>query len=164
MWPLPEHEPQEKPVDIRNGKTVLVFSFSTEEELNAIRTFMTVAKQYRNNSMAVAYSSEINLNILKDDISIFYISQNDFNLLGRIKKRFDDWLTDNDFDLLLSFVYNSELFCDKIVSSINSDFKAGNFDKGNVGLFDLTIKQKPDNYNEQFKQFNYYIDKLNISI
>ena len=164
IWPLPEHKPSGKPVNIRVGKTALVFSFSTEEELSDIKTFITLAKQYSTISAIVAFSNEINTHIPKYDVGIFYISQNDFNLFGRIKNRFKVWLIKNDFDLLISFASKSELFCDKIISNISSEFKAGNFDQGSVNLFDLTIRQKSDNFVEQFEQFNHYFDKLNIRI
>ncbi len=163
IWPLSEHKPTGKHINTREGKTVFVFSFSSEEELSVIKTFVTSSKQYCDICEVVAFSREIKTIIPKDDTSIFYISQNDFNLFGRIKDRFEDWLINNNFNLLISFVSESELFCDKIISNINSDFKAGNFDQGNVNLFDLTLKHETDNFTEQFEQISHYIDKLNIN-
>jgi len=92
------------------------------------------------------------------------ITQNDFGVFGKIEQSLNSWLRSNNFNLLISFAVGNNLFCNKVISEINADFKAGNYSEDNVNLFDLTIKHKTNEYSKQIEQFIFYINNLNINI
>lgn len=163
-WPLPEHKPSGKPVYVNDDRTVLVFNVSSGEELCIIKDFLTDAKKHLNFSAVLAFSSCTNININEADDSVFIVSCNDFNLFGRIKHRLSNWLTNNNFDLLISFADENELLCNKMISSTVSGFKAGIYHQETVNLFDLTIKQETENFDKQLELFTHYLNKLNINI
>lgn len=163
VWPLPEHKPSGKPVDVAGGKALLVFDFSTEQELKIIEAFATDPKEHIGFISFLAYDRNGGNGIAVSGDDVFIVGRNDFNIFGRTKHRLSNWLVNNDFDLLISFAGGNELFCNKLISSIPSGFKAGTFHRETVNLFDLTIKQGTGSFGEQLGLFVHYLNELNIN-
>ncbi|MFK5856661.1 MAG: hypothetical protein QM503_11055 [Bacteroidota bacterium] len=162
---LPEKTPSGKQVDISSNRIVLFFMSNSNEEFAAIQLFLqsSILKEINIASICI-YSNiedDINHNI---DTGIALFSQSDFNIVGGMKVKLNDYVISNKFDVLISFAVDSNLYCDKIISNISSDFKAGGFIEQNANLFDLTIKHNFEDYNKQLKQFIHYLDNLKINI
>ncbi len=158
-----EHKPSGKPVNI-DGKVVLVFNYSTDDELRIINAFVTQAKKHININAVIAFNSTSNKSAVGSDDFIFLANKNDFNLFGRVNKRLNKWFINTNFDLMISFISEGDLYCNKIVSRITSGFKLGIYNHENVKLFDITIKQETNNYNKQLELFIYYVNKLKINV
>ncbi len=163
LWPFPEHEPSGKPLNITGSKIVLFFDFSTKEE----QTLLT--KQIPNLNIHLENNSLITICNMSDTFmpneneGVVFFTLFDYNLLGIPKPRLKQWLASNEFDILISFVNNEDIFCNKLISSIKADFKAGMYNTNNVELFDLTLKQESDEISKQLELFTYYLNKLNIN-
>ena len=160
---MPKHLPSGKPVDIDKSNIVLVFNYSSREELVTIINFVKKAKMKLNISYLVAFTNKGEIDTGNTQEGIFYVNRYDFNLIGRAKNRLVNWLKSYSFDTLISFSDNPDYYCDKLVSGINSKFKAGKYYDRNVDLYDMTIVQQTGNYNKQLELFIHYIDKLNIN-
>ena len=65
---------------------------------------------------------------------------------------------------MISFADDCDLYCNRIITKITADFKAGCFSNENLELFDLTINYSEDNYNKKFEHYLHYIKKLNINV
>jgi len=159
---LPEKMPPSKAVNISTARTVMFFNCSSTEEFNTIIAFFKNTNT--KTSLALVYCDFIIEKNKKIDSNVFMVNQNDFNIFGGFNSRLFDWLSSNNFDILLSFANGYDLFCNRIISGLSADFKAGNYHDQNVHLFDLTIKQKTDEYSKQYELFIFYLNNLNINI
>jgi len=161
--PLNIHESLGKPVDFSKANIVFFFNCFTVQEIENVTAFLN-----RNNKIFqighVLVYSNLNDNVsstVHDKIKI--ITDNDFNMLGNIKQSLNNWLSNNKFDILISFADDCDLYCNRIISNITAEFKAGSFNNENLELFDLTINYSEDNYNKKFEYYAHYINNLNIN-
>ncbi len=160
---LPRHIPSGQPVVVEKSSIVFVFNYSSGEELVTIINFVKNARMKLELNYVVVYTNNLEIDTSEAEEGFFHVNRYDFNLIGRAKNRLADWLNSNSFDTLISFFDNPDYYCDKLVSGINSKFKAGKYHKKNVDLYDLTIVQQTGNYSKQLEFFIHYIDKLNIN-
>lgn|GEM_PF-1263743 len=161
--PYSEQLPSGKLVNIENDSILLVFNYSTKQDLNRIITLVKNAREYLKNISVLAFNKKGDKIITKSDGDLLLVSLYDFNLIGKGKKRLANWLEDHSFGILISFFDKSDSFYDNIISSISSEFKSGIYHAKNVNLFDLTISQKEKDYNKQLEIFLHYINTLNIN-
>ncbi len=161
---LADKIPSGKIVDISTAKSVLFFSCSSADELLLIQAFLQKQSYNILIETVLVYCDFMVDEDEKTPDKIKIITQNDFGVFGKIKQSLNSWLRSNNYNLLISFAVGNNLFCNKIISDINADFKASNYSQDNVYLFDLTIKQKAKEYNKQIEQFIFYINNLNINI
>ncbi|HJN05884.1 MAG TPA: hypothetical protein QF480_04665 [Bacteroidales bacterium] len=163
LWPLSEHEPSGKPLNLVDNKILLLFDFSKDNEI------ISLANKLSNIYIQLVASSTITICNLSNNCGqaeneeIVYFSFNDFDILGMPKLSLNNWIINNEFDILISFVRKENVYCNNLISRIKSEFKAGLFNPNNVKLFDLTIKQKSDNIINQLELFIQYLNKLNIN-
>lgn len=142
-------------------KSVVIFSYSKDIELSAIRNFsVKLNDKYKDLTIVIINNS----GTLQTDCieSELIISLNDYNLIGRLKKRLRKWINNNKFELLMSFVIVPDLISDSLVKSIQSELKSGYYMAENVMQYDLTIRHTSDNYNDQLFQFEHYLTNLKI--
>jgi len=161
--PLKVHEPSGKPVVTSVANIVLFFNCSSPEEIESITTFLVKIDNNFNIGHVLVYSNLDKIANKKMHNKIKIITDDDFNIFGGLKQDFDDWLSNNNFDILISFADDCDLFCNKIIANISAVFKAGSFNKENLDLFDLTINNAAGNYTNKFEHFIHYINKLNIN-
>ena len=90
------------------------------------------------------------------------ISLNDFNYLGTFNKGKKGILSRHDFQLLISFVTESSIYLENILNQIKSGFRAGPSMIDSSENYDLTIVHNSEDYKDQLKQFEYYLNNLNI--
>lgn len=161
---LSEKIPSGKAVNVSTDQIVFFFNCASTKDLNLIIDFLKKSNIANKTTSVLAYCDfDIEENKIEDS-NIYIVSQTDFNVFGGIKGRLLDWLSNNKFDILISFAVGYDLFCNKIISGLLAEFKAGNFHEQNVHLFDLTIKHKTSRYSEQYKLFNFYLNNLKINI
>lgn len=163
LWPLPEKEPSDKPLNLTGSKIILLYNFSTEKEQKLLINQISYIKKQLFTGSLITICNMSNVSLLIDSEDIVYFSSNDFDLFGKPKSKLNNWINNNEFDILISFVTKENVYCNKLVSDIKSEFKAGFYDPNNVKLFDLTIKQETDNINNQLELFIRYLNKLNIN-
>lgn len=163
LWPLPEHEPSGKPLNLAGSKIVLMCNFSDEKEYVALSNQLSNIKRQLGSSSTITICNFSDTNLLNENENVVHFCVDDFDLLGKHKPKLNNWINNNEFDILISFVSTDNVYCNNLVSCIKSDFKAGFYDPNNVKLFDLTIKQETDNINNQLELFIRYLNKLNIN-
>jgi len=163
LWPLPEHEPSGKQLNVKGGKIILFFDFSTEEEKTLLIKQIPNLTSYLENSSLITICNMSDTFMQSENEEVVFFSLFDYNLLGTPKSRLKQWLTSNEFNILISFVNNENIFCNKFISTIKADFKAGMYSTNNVKLFDLTLNQDSDDISKQLELFTHYFNKLNIN-
>lgn len=163
VWPFPEHKPSGKPLNITGSKIVLFFNYSTEEEQILLTNQVPNLKKHLDTSSQITICNMSEIAMPNENKDVVFFSLNDYNLWSNPKQRLKSWFYSNEFDILISFVNDENVFCNNYVSSIKADFKAGIFNPENVKLFDLTIKQESDDISKQLELFTYYLNKLNIN-
>ncbi len=155
--------PSGKLVNINSANIILFFNCSSLVDLKSIQNFIKSKDVPLNVSKILIYSDikDIDKNSFSEKIII--LSHDDFNVFGCINHKLKEWLVGNKFDILISFADEYFLFCDKIISRISSDFKAGNYHLENVDLFDLTINHDTKDYSKQLELYIHYVKNLNIN-
>jgi len=163
IWPFTEQIPSGKPLNLVGGKIVLFFNYPTEDvEILLVNQIPNLKKQLEKNSRITICNMSDDSVPTESDNAVFF-SMNDYNLFGKSKPRLKEWLSNNEFDILISFANNENIFCNSQICNIKADFKAGLYNPDNVKLFDLTIKQKSDDISLQLESFIHYLNKLNIN-
>jgi len=163
MKPLPERMPSGKLVSIHSANIILFFNCSSLDELKSIQSFLKSKDTALNVSKVLIYSNLEGIGEGYASEKIIMLSHDDFNVFGCINGKLKEWLIGNKFDILISFANDHYLFCDKIISGISSDFKAGNYHHENVDLFDLTINHDTKDFSKQLDLFIHYVKNLNIN-
>ncbi len=141
----------------------MLYNSSTKKEQETLACqLLNIKKQlYASSSITICNFSDIQ--VLNENEDVVNYSLDDFHLFGKPKSKLKTWINNNEFDILISFVSEENVYCNNMVSCIKSDFKAGIYSPKIVKLFDLTIKQEIDNINNQLELFIQYINKLNIN-
>ncbi len=162
-WPLPEYKPSGKSPNLSGDRVLLLLTYSTEEELQTIKTFVANAKNHIAFSWALAFNRTMDTISPVNDDGVFLVTRNDFSIFGKEKKRLSKWLLNNDYELLISFDTTNDPFLNGIISKLLSHFKVGIYNRDNYRLFDLTIKQETEAFDKQLELFIHYLEKLNIN-
>lgn len=90
-------------------------------------------------------------------------SKRDFSILGRKKRRLQQWLKDNSFDLLVSFMPVLNKRSMLIVKGLNSNLKAGPGMFEEPTLYHLSLEYaRPMEYTDFFEWIKKYYLQLNI--
>lgn len=163
IWPLPEKEPPAKPTNIVGSKILLLYNSSTEKKQETLLGQLLNIKKQLDACSSIAICNFSDIQLVNENEDVVNYSIDDFHIHGRPKSKLNTWINNNKFDILISFVSEENVYCNNLVSCINSDFKAGYYSPKNVKLFDLTIKHEADNINNQLELFIQYINKLNIN-
>jgi len=163
LVPLEEKDPPVNSFNISDASCILIFDYLSDDELDTIINFVEEAKKSINVKKVVLINKSRNLSVFEIDELFLKISLNDISLAGGFKKHVVDWLENNKYDILLTFVESNELLFDRIIQSINADFKAGLHKPDNLRLFDLTINTSTTGYNDKLKHYIHYLTNLKIN-
>lgn len=163
LWPLPEHKPSGKPAIIEGSKILLLFNYSTMEEILLLGDKIPNIKRHLSTSSLITICNMCNIPLPNENLDIVSLSLNDYNLLGKPKLELNDLVKKNEFDILFSFANEGDSLCNNLVSSIKAGFKVGVYNPDNVKLYDLTIKQESDDISKQLELITHYLNKLNIN-
>ena len=162
-WPIHQHEPKGKPVDIENDRLLLFLCYSSDIEWEEIEKLDTRSKKLFKYVTTVAYCLDAKKQTNSFNGSIIQFSDKDFNILGRPKERLQKWFAANNFNLLLSFTDEDCMFCNRFIDYVDCNFKVGRYNIKNISLFDFTIAHSTKDIIEQLKQYIHYLKKLNIN-
>jgi len=162
--PLPGQNNSGKLVNVQSAKFVLLFNCSSTDELEVISKLLnnTKVSNFNINSVGIFFCNAV-ADAVNFDNKITIINQNDFTVFGSEKKNLSNWISSSKCNILLSFADGDNIYCNRITSSIDADFKAGKYSKINADLYDLTLVFKTKDYLKQFDNFIHYITNLNIN-
>lgn len=153
--------------NLLNPTSVCMFcSVSSPEELDEIRSLLSRTKSPGKKITAFVFNHGYeHLDVITHQ-SIFYFDLNDFTLFGKKRDYLQQSFSDERFDLLISFIFHYDLFCIKMISEIDAEFKIGPVLPEMNGIYDLTIKYKKDlfTYESFYDQVIHYLNVLNINV
>ena len=142
----------------------LFFCISSKEELDEIRILLNRLKNRYNKVTAnVFVSSDETLDVISNT-SIFLFNFRDFDLFGRKKGNLEERFKNDHYGLLISFTFEPDLFCRKLVSEINAGFKIGPGEEEGNDLYDMIIgnEKEKTNYTDYFDNVIHYLEVLNL--
>jgi hypothetical protein len=144
----------------------MFFCIESVDELNQIRALVSqINKQYKSVTALVFSQSYESLDLVTDK-SIILFDYNDFNLFGKKKESLSLEFEMREYELLISFLFNENVFCMKLLSEIKADFKIGPHMEGWDSLYDMTLHYRPDLFGIAgfYQNIRHYLEVLNISI
>jgi hypothetical protein len=146
-------------------KLCLFFLVSVPEQLDEIRALLGNAKSPGKEITAFVFSYGYERLDVITHQSIFYFDLNDFTLLGKKKENLEEKFRKDKFDLLISFLFDYDIFCLKLISDISAEFKIGPVLPQKNNVFDLTIKHQNDlfSFESFYDQVIHYLGVLNIN-
>lgn len=142
----------------------LFFCIQTKDELDQVRVLLGQIKESYQEITALVFShGHENIDVVTHQ-SIYLFDFNDFTLFGKKKELLLEKYQKERFELLVSFAFDPDPFCKKLVADINAEFKVGPFNNEMTGIYDMTLAVKPDlfGYMSFFEQVKYYLSILNI--
>lgn len=163
IWPHQQHEPHGKPIDIKNDSVLLLFQYFNSNKFKEIENVVKGSQSKFNKPTIAAFSSG-NIQFAENKSeNILHISDQDFNIIGNPKGKLQKWLSENRFDVMLSFTEVDCLFCNSFINNLEADFKVGIYSKNTVNQFDLTIAHELLKLEDQLDNYIYYLKNLNIN-
>ncbi len=151
----------EKPV----RKLGMFFYIRSHEDLQKVFDFV---KSVRKNDLEVTPLVYFDGKLLppKDDPALFWIDKSDFNFFGKKKKALAERLRLLRFDLFISFVTEENKKCSAVIGRIQAGLKAGPKRKNIIQQVDISLAMTEEkiDYNSFYKQLQFYISQLKISI
>lgn len=162
---ISEHTPGLVSDLLKPAKMCFFCVVSAPEELDEIRSLLSRSKSPEREITAYVFSFGYERLDVITHQSIFYFDLNDFTLLGKKKEYLQQKFDEERFDLLISFIFQYDLFCLRMVSEIKADFKIGPVVSDNNYVYDLTIKHQKDlfTYQSFYDQVIHYLEVLNIN-
>ena len=143
----------------------LFFSIRTKEELYEIRKLLSViSKTSKKITANIFYNSHESIDVITNK-SIFMFNLNDFNIFGKKKEELQQKFDENRFDLMISFTFDADSFCRKLISELNADFKIGPEQPGGSELYDLMILKPTEkmNFMDFYADVSHYLKVLNLN-
>lgn len=143
----------------------LFFSIRTKEELDEIRKLLAnISKTNKKITANVFYNSHESIDVITNK-SIFMFNLNDFNIFGKKKEELQQKFDENRFDLMISFTFDTDSFCRKLISELNADFKIGPEQPGGSELYDLMILKPTEkmNFMDFYTHVGHYLKVLNLN-
>ena len=136
------------------------------EDLDEIRSLLSRAKSPEKIITAYVFSPSYERIDVITNQSIFYFDLNDFTLLGKKRENLQQRFKEERFDLFISFIFHYDIFCLKMISDIDAEFKIGPLLPELNEVYDLTIKYKKDlfQYQSFYDQVIHYLKVLNINV
>ena len=146
-------------------KLGLFFCIATKSELDSIRKMIPdIDMDYKSLSVNIFCLTTDSLDVITHP-AVFTFNLADFNLMAKkgveLQSRFDS----EHYDLLISFIFEPDLFCRKLISDWSAAFKAGPKHQDAEMLYDLIVKTEDNetNYLGFYKQVKHYIEALNLN-
>ena len=129
--------------DLNNPKRLgLFFCIRTRQELDQIRQLLTrLTREKKSGEAIVFYRGSGSLDVITHK-AIFMFNLDDFSLFGKMKEPLQEKFSKERFDLLISFTFDPDLFCKRLVSEMNADFKIGPDHVDGELLYDMMIGQE----------------------
>ena len=151
--------------DLKNpNKLGLFFCIKTKEELGQVRSLLNhITPSYNKISAFIFNAAYEPIDVITNK-SITLFNLNDFTLFGKKKNELQQYIDEERLELMISFVFEPEPFCKKLISEINADFKIGPEHDDMNELYDMTIACTQDGleFIDFFDQTEHYISALNI--
>ena len=140
------------------------FAIQSQQEMDKIDRLLKTIPHPKKKLMAYVLNRAENLTDVITNKSIFCFELTEFNLFGKKNPLLQNKFSENKFDLLINFADTQDLVCQKLVSEIDSSFKIGTENPGNITIFDLVIGYKnPTDYEGYYNQVMHYLSVLNIT-
>jgi hypothetical protein len=161
---LPKHQPGFFH-DLNNPVSLgLFFCVKTLEELEEVRTLLNlIKKSHKKVSALVFYPGYETLDVITHkSISLFDLT--DFTLFGKMKDELKTHLTNERFEMMISFAVEPGPFCKLLVSELRADFKIGPEAENTNEFYDLTLTLSGEkaNFLDFYDQVKHYLSVLNI--
>ena len=142
----------------------LFFCVKTVEELEEVRTLLNfIKKSHKKINAVVFYPGFETLDVITNkSISLFDL--NDFSLFGKMKGELDTFITNNQFEMMISFATETGPFCKQLIAEIKADFKIGQATEDAHELYDLTLTSADNKtgFLDFYDQVSHYLSVLNI--
>lgn len=162
--PLKDKLPPVNPLKLGDSNIVMVFDYSIENDYAQISDFVeNFSKKLNVKDILLINNSDRKLEIYTDE-KYKKFSLNDVSLTGTLNSNIREWINNRKFDLLLSFCKEDNLLNNRIITDVNSDFKAGISGCEYPQIFDLTIDHNSSDYKKQLDNYIHYLTKLKINI
>lgn len=142
--------------DLNNPERLgLFFCVQSKHELDQVRFLLSKIGKERNNTQAIVFFQGSGSLDVVTHKSIFMFSLDDFNLFGKKKEPLQLKFEKERYDLLISFTFQPQPFCKKLVSEIHADFKIGPDHEDGEALYDMLIS-----VSDQALGFSSYYDEV----
>lgn len=143
---------------------VMFFCVESKTELDEIRQLVRQIRAKNEKVTAYVFSHEQKRIDVITDKSIFYFDLNDFTLFGKKKDYLLDTFEKESFELMISFLSQTDPFCYKLASQIRAGFKVGPEHPGLTRIYDLTLDFDigKKGYQEFYDFTRHYLSVLNI--
>ncbi len=145
------------PLNLKSSQVVFLIPSKAYANENKGRIMGYINNNFKNSEVYFLTSESS-----KDISDKQLISFESFNIIGKPKDIVAE-IINKKYDLLLSLIEEPDLFDRYIINMIPANYMAGIHHSENLSLFDITIEKKTDDLVDLIKEFEHYINSLNIN-